>query len=101
MADQTSGYCTRCDRAVEVEHRYSHRTRKWVRLYLAMPLVLLPFFPILAADYVLALPMCMLYMLGIGPVLVIVRDPALCCECGALVGKDSPVPAATPTPSTP
>jgi hypothetical protein len=95
MADQT-----RCDRAVEVEYRYARATRKWVRLYLLMPLVLLPFFPILAADYILALPMCMLYMLGIGPVLVIARDPALCCECGALVGKDQPVPLPVPTPSS-
>jgi hypothetical protein len=96
MAEQTHGYCTRCERTVDVEHKHSHATRRWLRLYLYMPLLLLPAFPILAADYIVALPTCMLYMLGIGPVLMIVREPGLCCECGAMVAKGGAAAASTP-----
>lgn len=102
MADQTHGYCTRCDRQVEVEHRVAYSTRRWVKYYLYMPIVLVPAFPFLAFDYVVALPICMLYMLGIGPVLMLVRDPALCCECGALVDEHArPALATSTTPSRP
>lgn len=77
-------FCERCGRDVEVEHRYSRRVRRALRGYFFLPLALLPAFPVLASDYVVALPMCMLYMLGIGPALVIVRDPPACVNCGAL-----------------
>lgn len=57
-------------------------------MYLFMPIILLPMFPFIAWDYVIALPIFMLYMMGIGPVLLIVREPGVCCECGALVIKE-------------
>jgi hypothetical protein len=45
--------------------------------------------------------MLMLYMLGIGPVLRIVREPGECCECGAMVaGGRTGTIARAPTPST-
>jgi hypothetical protein len=90
MDESTTGWCARCDQQVEVERKYSPQTRRRVRLYLFMPLILVPMFPFIAWDYVIALPIFMLYMLGIGPVLLIVREPGVCSECGALVGKEAP-----------
>lgn len=90
MDASTTGWCARCDRHVEVERKHSHATRRRVRLYLFMPIILVPMFPFIAWDYVIALPIFMLYMLGIGPVLLIVREPGVCCECGALVAKEAP-----------
>lgn len=102
MSDHTHGYCARCERDVEVEHRYPQKLRSRLRLYLYLPLLLVPFFPFLASDYVVALPMLMLYMLGIGPVLRIVREPGECRECGAMVeGERKGVLQPAPTPSTP
>ena len=85
MPERTHMHCARCDREVEVAYHHPRRLRRGLRAYFFLPLALLPAFPILASDYVVALPMCMLYMLGIGPVLVIVRDPPVCARCGALL----------------
>jgi hypothetical protein len=101
MAEHTYGFCTRCDREVEVEHRHPLALRRKVKLYLYMPIILVPAFPFIAWDYVIALPIFMLYMMGIGPVLMIVRDPGVCCECGALVANEHRrALASAPTPST-
>lgn len=102
MSDQTHGYCARCNHQVEVEHRYSHSVRRKLKLYLYLPVLFVPFFPFLASDYIVALPTMMLYMIGIGPVLTIVRDPGVCGDCGALVEHETPgVLPSVPTPSTP
>jgi hypothetical protein len=85
MPVPTHMHCARCHREVEVAYRHSRRLRRALRAYFFLPLALLPAFPMLASDYVVALPMCMLYMLGIGPALVIVRDPPICAQCGALL----------------
>lgn len=89
MDATTYAWCSRCDEQVEVERRHSPKTRRWVRAYLYMPIILVPAFPFLAWDYVIALPILMLYMLGIGPVLLIVREPGVCCQCGALVANEA------------
>ncbi len=85
MAEQSHMHCQRCGCDVEVVHKHSRRLRRALRVYFLLPLALVPAFPVLASDYVVALPMCMLYMLGIGPALVIVKDPPLCARCGALL----------------
>jgi hypothetical protein len=85
MTEPTHLHCVRCHDEVEVEYRHPRRLRRALRAYFFMPLLLVPAFPILASDYFVALPMCMLYMLGIGPALVIVRDPPVCARCGALL----------------
>jgi hypothetical protein len=90
MAEPTHAHCVRCQCEVEIEHRHSRRLRRALRGYFLLPLALIPLFPVLASDYVVALPMCMLYMLGIGPALVIVRDPPICARCGALLNGARP-----------
>jgi hypothetical protein len=93
--DSPRAYCLRCGHDVDTEHRYPRQLRKLLKGYFFMPLALVPAYPILASDYVLAIPMMMLYMLGIGPALVITKDPALCVECGALIPVLGPNAQAT------
>jgi hypothetical protein len=50
-----------------------------------MPIILVPLFPFAASDYVVALPTLMLYMLGLGPVFAIIKDPPACSICDAIV----------------
>ncbi len=80
-------HCTRCERAVDVEYHHSARARRWWRTYFAVPVLLIPATPFLAGDYVISLPLMMAYMMGIGPVLDIVRDRPLCATCGALIPR--------------
>lgn len=98
MSEQTHGYCARCECDVEVERHHPLSLRRKLKLYLYAPVILVPVFPFIAFDYVFALPIFMLYMLGIGPVLVIVREPAVCCACGALVANNARTIVATSTP---
>lgn len=76
-------HCERCEADVEATHR-NPKGRKLARLY---PLLIVPFIPVLpiiAADFVVMIPMLMIYMLGAGPVIAILREPPLCNECGAM-----------------
>jgi hypothetical protein len=77
-------HCARCHHEVEAVYRRP-RLRKAVRAYLLMPFVLVPLFPFAASDYVVALPTLMIYMLGLGPVFAIIKEPAVCSICGAIV----------------
>ena len=95
MTESTRAYCLRCGHDVDTEHRYPRTLRRLLKAYFLMPLALVPAYPILASDYVVAIPMMMLYMLGIGPALVITKDPALCAECGALIPTLGPNAQAT------
>jgi hypothetical protein len=84
-------HCERCEADVEAAYR-NPRTRRLARGY---PLLIVPFIPVLpiiAADFAVMLPMLMIYMLGLGPVIGILRDPPLCNDCGAIV-KALPKPA--------
>ena len=78
------GPCARCKREVALEYRYP-RGRKWAKAYLLIPVPFIPVLPIMASDYVVMLPLLMWYLLGIGPVLAIVKDKPVCRECGAFV----------------
>lgn len=86
MASATCMHCERCERDVAVVYRYSATMRRWWKAYfLIPPMVLIPLSPFLAGDYVVTLPIMMVYMLGFGPALSIIRDPPTCADCGALV----------------
>lgn len=86
MAGVNHMHCARCDRGVAVEYKYSLNMRRWWKAYFIVPpLFLVPAAPFLAGDYVVTIPLMMVYMLGFGPALSIVRDPPLCGECGAFI----------------
>lgn len=57
--------------------------------YLAFIIPIIPILPIMAADYVVSLPLLMVYMLGMGPVFAIIREPATCVDCGAFLPRPS------------
>jgi hypothetical protein len=76
---------------VETQHHYPQWARRWLKAYLYIPVAILPAFPFLAGDFAVSLPLMMVYMLGIGPVLRVVRDPPTCSECGALTAKQPAV----------
>ncbi|MBX7083895.1 MAG: hypothetical protein K1X88_32090 [Nannocystaceae bacterium] len=79
-------HCERCSR--ETVGVYEHpRARRLARGYLLLPLPFLPFLPIIGADYAVMLPLLMAYMLGIGPVLALIQQPASCEHCGANVAR--------------
>lgn len=75
--------CERCGHEVEGVYRRP-TARKWAKAYFLMPLPFLPILPIMASDYAVSLPGVMVYLLGIGPVLAILRDPLHCRDCGAI-----------------
>ena len=67
-----------------LEYSYP-KARRWAKAYLFIPIPFIPVMPIMMSDYVVMLPLAMWYMLGIGPVLAIVKDKPVCQECGAFV----------------
>lgn len=77
-------HCERCAAEVDASYRRP-RARRYARGYPLLIVPFLPLIPIIAADYVVMLPMLMIYMLGAGPVLAILRDPPVCDDCGAIV----------------
>ena len=91
-------HCERCDETVEGIHR-PPRLRVIARGYLLIAIPIVPIFPIMASDYVVSLPLLMFYMLGMGPVLAIIREPATCTECGAFLPASSLVPPRRAAPS--
>ncbi|MBL8971424.1 MAG: hypothetical protein JNK56_12625 [Myxococcales bacterium] len=90
MARSPRKHCLRCQHEVEVEYEHSPAMRRWWRAYFIVPILLTPTVPFLAGDYVVSLPLLMAYMLGIGPVLAVIRDPPTCAECGALIPAAAP-----------
>lgn len=78
------GHCARCDRDVEAAYERP-RLRRWAKVYFLLPVPFVPVFPIIASDFSVMLPLLMVYLLGIGPVLGVLRDPASCTTCGAMV----------------
>ncbi|MDC0723693.1 hypothetical protein [Nannocystis bainbridge] len=103
MAAPPCMHCTRCERDVAVEYQNSATARRWWRLYFLIPIFLLPASPMLASDFVVCLPLMMSYMVGMGPVLAIVREVPTCAECGALIlaAEQSHTAARTRAPCVP
>jgi hypothetical protein len=84
MLGSMRAHCERC--AVEVEASYRRpRARRLAKWYPLLIVPFVPLIPIIAADYVVMIPLLMLYMLGAGQVLAILRDPPHCDECGAII----------------
>ena len=77
-------FCARCELEVDAVHGHPAR-RKWAKLYFLLPIPFVPILPIMAADFMVSLPMVMIYLLGVGPVLGMLREPPLCGDCGAIV----------------
>lgn len=94
-------HCVRCEREVLAEYR-NPRARKLAKGYLLVWIPIIPILPIMASDYVVSLPLLMLYMLGTGPVLALIQDPPTCTDCGANVkppGKARRGSAPVPPPA--
>ena len=87
-------HCERC--ATEVDASYPRpRARRYARGYPLLIVPFLPVIPIIAADFAVMIPLLMVYMLGAGQVIAILRDPPLCDDCGAIVKA---MPKAVPRP---
>jgi hypothetical protein len=99
MSEPAQAHCERCDHEVAIEHRYSPRLRRALKGYFFMPVLLVPIFPFVAWDYVFFLPVMMLYVVGMGPALSIIRDPATCAVCGAYIPAASMAIAGATPPS--
>ena len=80
--------CERCETEVEAEYD-EPRLRRWVKGYFLIGLPFIPALGIIGSDYVVMLPMLMIYVIGIGPALGVVREPPKCCECGAVVSHEA------------
>lgn len=89
-------HCLRCARDVAVEYEHSATRRRWWKAYFLIPIFLIPAAPFLAGDFAVSLPLMMAYMLGMGPVLAIVREKPTCAECGALILPREPAVARGP-----
>jgi len=86
----THQFCLRCDHEVAVEYQHSAAQRRWWRLYFLVPVFLLPASPMLASDFAVCIPLMMAYMVGVGPVLAIIREQPTCGDCGALIFPRAP-----------
>jgi hypothetical protein len=93
MLRRMRAHCERCAAEVDASYRRPE-ARRYVRWYPLLIVPFLPVIPIIAADYVVMIPMLMIYMLGLGPVFAILRDPPVCDDCGAIV-KATPKPVRT------
>jgi hypothetical protein len=78
------GHCERCEAEVEVEYD-DPQLRRWVKGYFWLGVPFIPLTPIIFSEISVLLPMFMIYTIGMGPAVGILREPALCCECGAAV----------------
>lgn len=78
------GFCTRCDDVVEVEYE-EPKLRRWAKGYFLLGLPFIPAMPIIGSDFIVMLPLTMIYVIGFGPALGIIREPPNCCDCGAAV----------------
>jgi hypothetical protein len=92
-------HCERCAAEVEASYRRP-RARRLARGYPLLIVPFLPFIPIIAADYVVMIPLLMFYMVGFGQAMGILRDPPLCDDCGAIVKALPKAPKALPKPAS-
>lgn len=86
------GYCLRCELDVAVEYD-DPKLRRWAKGYFLFGLPFIPLLPIIGADFVVMLPLTMVYVVGFGPAISFIREPPKCCDCGAAVGPET-APAA-------
>ena len=77
-------HCSRCAATVEPEYAQP-RLRKLSRYYFLLPIPFVPLLPIIASDFIVMIPLTMLYMMGVGPALGLAMQKPTCPECGAFV----------------
>ena len=93
--NEMRGYCERCEDEVETAHD-DPQLRRWVKGYFYLGLPFIPLSPIIGSDYVVMLPLTMLYLLGFGPALGIIREPPKCDDCGAAVTSHATAASSQP-----
>lgn len=77
-------HCERCE--AEVEAAYDEpQLRRWVKGYVLLGVPFIPALPIIGSDFAVMLPMLMVYVVGLGSALGVIREPPKCCDCGAVV----------------
>ena len=86
-------FCERCDEMVEAAYD-EPRFRKWVKGYFCLGIPFIPAMPIIGSDMFVMIPLTLLYLLGFGPALGILREPPKCGVCGAAVSHRPELPAA-------
>lgn len=76
--------CGRC--AEDVEGEFEHpKLRRWSRLYFLLPIPFIPLAPLIASDYIVMIPLSMLYMIGVGSALRFATEKPTCPSCGVFV----------------
>ncbi|MCA9635931.1 MAG: hypothetical protein KC420_07880 [Myxococcales bacterium] len=85
-------YCSRCERETSASHN-NPGLRRWARIYFFLGMPFIPLIPIIGSDFAVMLPLTMVYLLGMGPALRVIREPASCDTCGADVERARPTPA--------
>ena len=88
MKEMSHGFCERCEAVTEVTYD-EPQLRKWARVYMMLGIPYIPLSPIIGSDWAVMLPLTMLYLLGFGPALGILREPPKCDDCGAAVSLAS------------
>ena len=76
--------CRRCDDEVEGQYEQP-KLRRLARFYFLVPIPFVPLLPIIAADFMVMIPLTMLYLLGAGAALRFITQKPVCPECGAFV----------------
>ena len=81
-------HCKRCKADVEASYKRP-KMRRLAKLYALIWIPIVPILPMMASDYVVSLPLLMVYMLGFGPVYALISENPECNECGAYVKNPS------------
>ncbi|MBV1858038.1 MAG: hypothetical protein KUG77_06470 [Nannocystaceae bacterium] len=78
--------CRRCEEDVQGEHEQP-KLRRLARLYFLLPIPFVPLLPIIASDFMVMIPLMMLYLLGAGAAFRFSSQKPTCPECGAFVER--------------
>ncbi len=81
-------HCRRCDVLVAGQHEQP-KLRRLARFYFLIPIPFVPLLPIIASDFIVMIPLTMLYLLGAGAALRFITQKPVCPECGAFVEPSS------------
>ena len=76
--------CRRCNDEVEGQHEQP-KLRRLAWGYFLMPVPFIPLLPIIASDFIVMIPLTMLYLLGAGAALRFITEKPTCPACGATV----------------
>ena len=76
--------CGRCAQNVEGVFE-NPKLRRWSRFYFLLPIPFIPLAPLIASDFIVMIPLSMLYMVGVGAALRFVTEKPTCPTCGVFV----------------